>query len=109
MKNEIIIGGESKFTNLTIKNIEVGSIKTDVEIQIISYFNKLNKTEFEVEVVDISDLTYMGMTVTSTSKIIDFHKELGINVWEEIDKKVKLILTEEKLIEIIGELRSCVK
>jgi hypothetical protein len=113
MKQDTINGGSSViFTNIQ-NTIHINpSFYMEVELQIIFGFNKdgeLIQDGFEVN--DISKIHYMGVDITDYDdlrKFIDYHKEMGIKLYDIADERSKLLLDQYKndeILQLFGSVR----
>lgn len=89
-----------KFTNVLVEGVEVGQIKLNAEVQIMTYGDS---EDCDFELIDWKDITYMGMQVDNTSELFKFHKTLGIDLHSEIQKAVDKVFTEEVLEELLED------
>ena len=90
--------GTCTFTTVTVEGIEIGQIKLNAEVQIISCDDSC-KPDFEL--LDYDEITYMNMQVENTSELFKFHKTLGIDLNREIDRAIEKALTEEVVSDLI--------
>ena len=64
--------------------VEIGQIKLDVVYQLCIFPSKvLGKLEYDMDLMDYENVTYMGMEVEGYkgfNKLKDFHLELGIDL-----------------------------
>jgi hypothetical protein len=70
--------------------VEVGQIKLDNIYQISIYKGSTdNKMHYDIDDIDYQNVTYMGMEIDGYKgfgKLREFHKELGIDIDNEIKK-----------------------
>ena len=87
-----------KFTTVLVEGIEIGQIKLNVEVQVISHGDDSNS---DIEVLDYEDITYMGLKVDDANELFKFHRTLGIDLDYEINKKVKATFNEKVMNDIV--------
>lgn len=86
-----------KFTTVLVEGVEIGQIKLNVDVQIISYEDG---SKADIEILDYEDMTYMSLKVENQDELLKFHRTLGINLDQEINKKVKATFNEKVINDI---------
>jgi hypothetical protein len=90
--------GVTNFTTVIIEGIEIGQIKLNADVQIISYDNG---DDFDLELLDYDEITYMNMKVTNTNELFKFHTTLGIDLQREIYRAIEKALTDEVIKDLV--------
>jgi hypothetical protein len=87
--------------------VQVGQIKLDNIYQLSIYRAKeSNGLLYDIDNIDYKDVTYMGMKVDGYSgfgKLREFHKELGIDIDNEITKAASEKLDPQELEKFIND------
>lgn len=86
--------------------IEVGQLKTTATAQLYIYHNKDGSKRCDVDFMDQRDTTYMGISIEGYEnyrKFRDFHKEMGIDFDDLLDKEFDKVWTEEFTDEFIKD------
>jgi hypothetical protein len=90
--------------------IEVGPLKLTAIHQVCLYENKDGSIGHDVDLMDHTDVTYMGVPIDedykSWRKFVDFHKEMGINFDKLINEESDKALTEQNIKIMISDLSS---
>lgn len=84
----------------SVEGVEIGQIKLNAEVQISTYDDSNNHY---FDLLDWSDITYMGMTVDDTKELFKFHKTLGIDLQNEIHKAIDKLFTEDVLDDLLNK------
>ena len=87
--------------------IEVGQIKLD-NIYYISIYKGItdNKMHYDIDDIDYQNVTYMGMEIDGYkgfSKLKEFHKELGIDLSDLINKAASEKLDPQDLEKWVND------
>ena len=90
--------GVTNFTSVLLEGIEIGQIKLNADVQIASYDNG---DEFDLELLDYDDITYMNMEVNNQKELFNFHNTLGIDLNREIYRAIEKALTKEVVSDLI--------
>ena len=86
-KAKVTVQSKSVFINLSIP-FEIGNVSGNAIMQ-VAHFEKIDDTiGTEVEYADLENLNYMGCEVSDSGKLVEFHKELGINLHKLIEDEV---------------------
>jgi hypothetical protein len=97
---------QTLLVNLSVP-VQVGQIKLDNIYQVSVYRSKtLNKIAFDIDDIDYQNVTYMGMEVDGYKgfeKLRAFHKELGIDIDNEIRKVASEKLDPQELEKWIND------
>ena len=87
--------------------VEVGQIKLDNIYQISVYKGgDDNKMHYDIDDMDYQNVTYMGMEIDGYkgfSKLKEFHKELGIDLSDLINKAASEKLNSQELEKWIND------
>ena len=90
--------------------IEVGPLKLTAIHQVCLYKNKDDSIAHEVDLIDHTDVTYMGVPIDGDyknwRKFVDFHKEMGINFDKLINEESDKALTEQNIKRMVSDLLS---
>jgi hypothetical protein len=90
--------------------IEVGPLKLTVTHQVCLYEKNDGTIGHDVDFIDHTDITYMGVKVDSNyknwNKFTNFHKEMGINFDKLIDEESNKLLTEQNIKRMVSDLLS---
>jgi len=104
MKNLIT----SKMLMVTVEfPIAVGQLKTTAQAQLHIYLNKEGSRGCDVEFVDQDDTTYMGVEIGGYSnwrKFCEFHKGMGIDFENLLQKEFDKVWTKEFTAEFIKDI-----
>jgi glutaredoxin-related protein len=95
---------------LNIENkIEVGPLKLNVIHQVCFYEGKNGEIACDVEFMDQTDVTYMGVPISTGydnwKKFTNFHKEMGIDFDKLIDEESAKIVNDSTACELVDEYR----
>ena len=85
------------------ETITVGELKANLVAQVMG-----TKEGFDIEFMDIIDITYMGIEINgwqNWKKFREFHKEMGIDFQAHIDKKFDEIFTKEAVEEFVKKIK----
>jgi len=81
--------------------VEIGQIKLDNVYQLSIYQSKEEgKILYDIDDIDYQNVTYMGMEIDGYKgfqKLKDFHKELGIDLYDVINKEASTKFKPEDL------------
>lgn len=87
--------------------VEVGQIKLNNIYQISIYKGRADsKMHYDIDDIDYQDVTYMGMEIDGYkgfSKLKEFHKELGIDLSDLINKAASEKLDPQDLEKWIND------
>ena len=90
--------------------IEVGPLKLTAIHQICLYKNKDGSIGHDFDLIDHTDVTYMGVPIDndykSWRKFVGFHKEMGINFDNLINEESDKALTEQDIKIMVSDLVS---
>jgi hypothetical protein len=90
--------------------IEVGPLKLTAIHQICLYENKDGSIAHDVDLMDHTDVTYMGVPIDDDyknwRKFVDFHKEMGINFDKLINEESEKVLIEQNIKRMVSDLVS---
>lgn len=100
-------GSSCIFLNPRIRTTYKDVIRLEADAQLILANNGDDYTLHldDKEIIDITCIWYLGNAITDSDKIkafTDHHKSLGIDLWEYLDEKLKMIIntrTVEELLE----------
>jgi len=99
MKNFKVVG-KTIFVNILVP-VEIGQIKLDAVYQVSLYQSKKEgEILYDIDDIDYQNITYMGMEVdgyNGYSKLKEFHKELGIDLNDIINKEASSKFSPEDL------------
>ncbi len=95
---------------LNVENkIEVGPLKLNVIHQVCFYEGKNGEIACDVDFIDRTDITYMGVPIENTydawKKFTNFHKEMGIDFDKRIDEESAKIVNNSTACELVDEYR----
>ena len=85
------------------ETITVGELKANLVAGVMG-----DKDAFDIEFIDICDITYMGIPIEgycNWKKFREFHKEMGIDFQAHIDKKFDEIFTKEAIEEYVKKIK----
>ena len=85
------------------ETITVGELNANLVAQVMG-----TKEGFDIEFMDIIDITYMGIEINgwqNWKKFREFHKEMGIDFQAHIDKKFDEIFTKEAVEEFVKKIK----
>lgn len=83
--------------------VQVGELKATLVAQVMG-----SKDLFDIEFMDITDITYMGIEINgwqNYKKFKEFHKEMGIDFDAHLNKKFDEIFTTEAVKEIVKKIK----
>lgn len=90
--------------------IEVGPLKLTAIHQVCLYEKSDGNIAHDVDLIDHTDITYMGVKVDGDyknwRKFTNFHKEMGINFDKLIDEESNKLLTEQNIKRMVSGLLS---
>ena len=90
--------------------IEVGPLKLTAIHQICLYENKDGSIAHDVDLMDHTNITYMGVRVDGNyenwKKFTNFHKEMGIDFDKLINEESDKVLTEQNIKRVVSDLVS---
>ena len=105
MKNFKVVG-KTIFLNISVP-VQVGQIKLNNVYQLSIYKSKeINSLLYDIDDVDYKDVTYMGMEVDGYKgfeKLRHFHKELGIDIDNEIRKAASEKFDPQELEKFVND------
>ena len=105
MKNLKLV---SKLLTVSVEfPIEVGQLKTTAIAQLHIYPNKDGNRGCDVEFMDQMDTTYIGVSIDGYAnwrKFCDFHKEMGIDFQDLLQKEFDKVWTDEFTAEYIKDI-----
>jgi hypothetical protein len=87
--------------------IEVGQLKTTAMAQLHIYDNQDGSRGCDVEFMDQNETTYMGVSIDGYSnwrKFYDFHKEMGIDFQDLLQKEFDKVWTDEFTAQYIKDI-----
>jgi hypothetical protein len=87
--------------------IEVGQLKTTATAQLYIYEKTEGTKGCDVEFMDQNDTTYMGVSIDgyqNWKKFCAFHKEMGIDFQELLQKEFDKVWTKEFTDEFIKDI-----
>lgn len=99
---------ESKvvFINVNIP-VEIGSVKATVVTQIIVHKNEDGSNRGESEVIDYTDISFMGMPIDNGydgfKKFKSHMDGMGVDINDILDRASEEILTKEEIDIIVKE------
>lgn len=76
-------------------------------IQMIVWVNEEGKKQYELEAMDVIDMVYMGRSIQgykAVREFLDYHKNLGINIEEQIDANVAESFNEKIVARILKDI-----
>jgi len=93
---------------------QIGEVRGTSITQVWVYKNKSEEVEvkgskFHVDIdhIDVEDVSYMNMptenTYASWTKLVSFHKDLGIDLPNLVNEEVNKILTKEYVLKLTLE------
>jgi hypothetical protein len=99
---------------LTVENnIEVGPLSLTAIHMLNIYRNKEGKLDYDMDFCNRENIIFAGMKLDNSysnwRKFVNFHKEMGIDFDQQIDDKVKEIMTDDKVMEFINSLDESLK
>jgi hypothetical protein len=105
MKN-FKVTSKTIYLNISVP-VTVGQIKLD-NIYSLSIYKGLtdNKIHYDIDDIDYQNVTYMGMEVggyKGFGKLREFHKELGIDIDNEIRKVASEKLDPQELEKFVND------
>lgn len=93
--------------------IEVGPLKLTAIHQVCLYEKKDGSIGHDVDLIDYTDITYMGMRIDGRyenyenwKKFTTFHKEMGIDFDKLIVEESDNLLTEQNIKRVVSDIVS---
>ena len=99
-------------SNLLMSNVEfpvqIGGLKLTVIHQLCIYKGKHGEASWEAEIIDHSDITYMGVPIesnyTNWKKFTNFHKEMGIDFDKLIREEANKVFDDKAISLLVAEM-----
>lgn len=89
-------------------DLEVGPLKLKAIHQVCLYEKSDGDIGGDVDLIDYTDITYMGVKVSNNydnwRKFCEFHRDMGIDFDELISEACNEVMTREKVNELIAKL-----
>ncbi len=94
---------------VTVENkIEVGPLKLNVIHQVCLFKNTDGYVGHDVDLMDYTDITYMGVKVDSGcnnwKKFCTFHKEMGIDFEKIIKEEACKVINQQSISLLVAEM-----
>ncbi|MDB4343549.1 hypothetical protein OAA15_00850 [bacterium] len=88
--------------------IEVGPLKLTAIHQIFLYENEDGSIAHDVDLMDYTDVTYMGVKIDNGyknwGKFCAFHKEMGIDFEERIREEADKVINQQSIDLLTAEM-----
>ena len=99
-------------SNVLMSNVEIpvqiGGLKLTVIHQLCIYKGKHGEASWDVEIIDHSDITYMGIPIEDTydawKKFTNFHKEIGIDFDKLIGEEASKVFDDKAVALLVAEM-----
>ena len=95
-------------SNTLMSNVEIpvqiGGLKLTVIHQLFIYKGKDGEASWDVEFIDHSDITYMGVPIESWKKFTNFHKEMGIDFDKLIREEAYKVFDDKAISLLVAEM-----
>lgn len=99
-------------SNVLMSNVEIpvqiGGLKLTVIHQLCIYKGKHGEASWDVDIMDRSDITYMGIPIEDTydawKKFTDFHKEIGIDFNKLINEEASKVFDDKAVALLVAEM-----
>ena len=99
-------------SNVLMSNVEIpvqiGGLKLTVIHQLCIYKGKHGEASWDVDIIDHSDITYMGVPIESTydnwKKFTNFHKEMGIDFNKLIREEACKVFDDKAISLLVAEM-----
>ena len=99
-------------SNVLMSNVEIpvqiGGLKLTVIHQLCIYKGKHGEASWDVDIIDHSDITYMGIPIEDTydawKKFTDFHKEIGIDFNKLIREEASKVFDDKAVALLVAEM-----
>ena len=99
-------------SNVLMSNVEIpvqiGGLKLTVIHQLCIYKGKHGEASWDVDIIDHSDITYMGIPIEDTydawKKFTNFHKEIGIDFDKLIGEEASKVFDDKAVALLVAEM-----
>ncbi len=105
------------YSNVTIQNTSIFltlNVPFSIEcltgisvVQMIVWVNEEGKKQYELEDMEYTDMVYMGRKLNSYKEVrefLEYHKNLGINLEEQIETSVAESFNEKIVARILKDI-----
>ena len=89
------IRSRSVFLNIDVP-VSLPGIEAKIVYQLFINLGQDKKALYDIDLIDIEDVYFMGLKVTDPRKFFDNQKSIGVDVEELLYQQAEVILNEEE-------------
>lgn len=89
-------------------DVKVGELTAKLTAGVWVYHKEKEENTYDCEFQDVCNISYMGMEIKGYDnwrKFKDFHKSMGINFDELLDKEFEKVMTKDRLDKLVKEVK----